>query len=103
MNLGSLQFVKAGECDSCDGTGHHINPDWEPAQTDQLPVFTNRLKDGKLSVTKQVSAEDPAMVDPTQEFHFRIKLIGPEVQPDAQMDYDLEQVTAFVPDPGADP
>ena len=71
-----------------------MNPDWEPIASDDLPVFTNTLKPGKLSVTKQVTADDPSLIDPTQEFHFKVKLIGPDVQ-DGEMEYDLEQVEPY--------
>ena len=81
-------------CDTCSGEGYIMNPDWEPIASDDLPVFTNTLKPGKLSVTKQVTADDPSLIDPTQEFHFKVKLIGPDVQ-DGEMEYDLEQVEPY--------
>ena len=94
LTLGSLAFVPADFCPTCEGSGSVINPDWEPIATEQLPVFTNTLKPGTLSLTKQVTADDLSLIDPTQEFHFKVKLIGPDVQ-DGEMEYDLEQVDPY--------
>lgn len=73
-------------------TGSSINPNWPATETDTLPVFKNTLKDGSLSIQKQVTADDPNDIDPSQQFHFKVKLIGPDVE-DGQYTYSLEQVT----------
>lgn len=47
-------------------------------ETEDLPVFVNHLAPGNLSVTKNV--HNPEEADPNQEFRFRIKLIGPNIE-----------------------
>lgn len=56
----------------------------------ELPVFTNTLKDGSLSVTKHVTNAENA--DPDQKFKFKVKLIGNDIE-DKEFDYRLEQVS----------
>lgn len=57
--------------------------------TDALPVFLNELQPGGFTVAKQVEGENP---NPNQEFTFRIKLKGDDVDPNAIYDYDLVRV-----------
>ncbi|MGI6756282.1 MAG: DUF7601 domain-containing protein [Atopobiaceae bacterium] len=61
-----------------DGTATH---------TDELPVFTNTMKPGSLSVEKHVDGESP---DPNTEFEYTIKLTTPDGQklPDT-LNYEL--------------
>ena len=48
-----------------------------------LPVFINSLKDGSLTVTKNVQNAESA--NPNQEFHFKLKFVGQDVS-----DEDIE-------------
>ena len=60
-------------CDTCGGTGKVWNPDWTPAAIEDLPVLTNTLEDGALSITK-LTADAPE--DDETEFTFRVVLPG---------------------------
>ena len=55
----------------------------------ELPVFRNRLKDGSFSVEKQLTALDMSAVDETQEFTFRVVLIGEDIE-DGELSWNLE-------------
>ena len=63
-------------CDVCGGTGKKF------AYTDggegKIPVFTNRLKDGKLTIAKHIDPSSTAGYDPDQVFRFKVKLNGKE-------------------------
>lgn len=76
-------------CSECGGSGLVKNPDWEPAEG-ELPVFRNSLNPGNLSITKQVTSDPGIDVDPDQEFHFKVRLIGPDIQ-DGEISFDLAQ------------
>ena len=52
-----------------------------------MPVFTNTLKDGSLSVSKYRDGEDG---DPNQEFTFRVKLIGEDIE-DGEIEYTITE------------
>ena len=67
-------------CEHCEGSGVVKNPNWKPKSTEELSVFKNTLKDGGLSITKRVTASDPTTIDPSQEFNFKVVLIGPDVE-----------------------
>ena len=54
-----------------------------------LPVFTNKLKPGSLSVSKYVQ-DDTGNADPNQEFTFRVVLIGEDVTDDLITEYELQ-------------
>ena len=54
-----------------------------------LPVFTNTLKPGSLSVSKYVQ-DDTGTADPNQEFTFRVVLIGEDVTDDLITEYELQ-------------
>jgi hypothetical protein len=54
-----------------------------------LPVFTNTLKPGSLSVSKYVQ-DDTGTADPNQEFTFRVVLIGEDVTDDLITEYELK-------------
>ena len=54
----------------------------------ELPVFTNSVEPGGFTVAKLVEGE----TDPSQEFTFRIRLKGDDVDPNATYGYDLVQV-----------
>lgn len=54
-----------------------------------LPVFTNTLKPGSLSVSKYVQ-DDTGNADPNQEFTFRVVLIGEDVTDDLITEYELQ-------------
>ena len=61
---------------------------WEFAEG-ALPVFTNKLKPGSLSVSKYVQ-DDTGNADPNQEFTFRVVLIGEDVTDDLITEYELQ-------------
>ena len=73
-------------CDECNGSGLVKNPDWQSSEG-ELPVFKNTLKPGNLSVSKKTQNGG----DPEQEFNFKIKLIGDEVQ-DKQFDFEKSKL-----------
>ncbi|MBP1529688.1 MAG: Cna B-type domain-containing protein, partial [Erysipelotrichaceae bacterium] len=52
----------------------------------EVPLFTNKLKPGKLTVSKYVI--NPEEADPQQEFRFKVKLIGEDVK-DGKIEYEL--------------
>ena len=72
---------------------------WAEENAD-IPVFTNTLKPGKLSVSKFVT--NPEEADPDQEFHFHVRLIGEDAE-DASYSYDIEQIEGEEPGPGGEP
>ena len=82
------------DCPDCEGTGHiTIVTGYEKADGEAgLPVFTNTLKPGALSVTKLTTWDPGVTPDESQIFHFQVRLIGDEVAEDAQISYELEQV-----------
>lgn len=61
---------------------------------DGVPVFSNSLKDGALTVSKYTTWHEGDTPDPDQEFRFRIRLINPDGTPleDGSFEYDLEQI-----------
>ena len=61
---------------------------WEFAEG-ALPVFTNTLKPGSLSVSKYVQ-DETGNADPNQEFTFRVVLIGEDVTDDLITEYELQ-------------
>ena len=79
------------DCPACSGTGHmQYIVHWN-TEEGELPVFTNTLKPGNLSITKYT--QDAETADPNQEFTFHVKLIGEGI-PDGELEYQLEQVPA---------
>ena len=76
-------------CDECNGEGTTFEiTGWNTEEGD-LPVFTNTLKEGNLSVTKKVT--NPENANMNQKFKFKVKLIGDNVE-DKQWDYKLDRV-----------
>ena len=59
---------------------------WE-TEGARLPVFENELKDGGFSITK--TTVDSEEADPTQEFRFKVRLIGDRVTDDLVKDYTI--------------
>ena len=59
-----------------------------------VPLFTNRLVPGNLSITKLTQWEEGLEPDEHQMFHFKVKLSNPDGTPyeDGTMEYDVEQV-----------
>ncbi|MBQ6366923.1 MAG: BspA family leucine-rich repeat surface protein [Erysipelotrichaceae bacterium] len=87
---GSVYYITAScdetlPCETCSGTGksYHIIG-WE--EQGELPVFTNTLRPGSLSVSKYVT--DAEKADPEQEFTFRVKLIGEGIE-DGEKEYTV--------------
>ncbi|MBQ6222240.1 MAG: Cna B-type domain-containing protein, partial [Solobacterium sp.] len=80
-------------CEDCGGTGKIKQITGWSTEAGELPVFVNTLKPGNLAVTKYVTNADSA--DPTQEFRFKIKLIGEEIE-DGELHYELDQTPANV-------
>ena len=81
-----LQYIKP--CEVCEGIGSEtVIAGWNTDEG-ELPVFKNTLKDGSLSVTKNIANPDEA--DPTQKFKFKVKLIGDNIE-DKEFDYELSQ------------
>ena len=79
------------QCASCAGAGKLWNAAWEPEVITDLPVFTNTLKDGSLSVTKLTTA---APEDDDTEFTFKIVLTGDKIAQDGEWTYTLTQAGA---------
>ena len=63
------------------------NPDWQPTEG-SLPVFTNTLKDGGLTISKFTTSSDSA--DPDQKFKFKVKLIGEKIE-DGAVSWSYEE------------
>lgn len=75
-------------CSKCNGTGVVQKiVDWTDEGA-EFPVFKNNLKDGNLSVSKYIDNSWEA--DPNQEFRFKVKLIGPDVE-DKDFEYYLSR------------
>ena len=64
-------------CVDCGGSGEVLNPNWEAESTDQLPVFTNTLKDGSLTIIKMIDPES-GEYDESQLFTFQVELSNPD-------------------------
>lgn len=77
---------KTEPCIACDGQGY--NEGGVSVSDDAtIPVFTNKLKDGALSVTKLVQTNP----HPEQRFTFHVQLTGENVP--KELKYTLTQVT----------
>ena len=88
----SLDYYLAeySSCEACNGIGEcEVITGWNTDEG-ELPVFRNTLKDGSLSVIKNITNPDEA--DPTQKFKFKVKLIGDNIE-DKEFDYELSQAT----------
>ena len=59
------------------------------AEDAELPIFKNTLKDGSLTISKLVENEENA--NPDQEFKFKIKLIGPDIE-NKQFEWEKEKL-----------
>ena len=73
---------------------YRINPDNRyvvTGETEELPVFTNKLKPGNLSVTKRTTESENA--DPNQEFRFKVRLIGDQIK-DGELNYTISKAAA---------
>ena len=68
-------------------------------ETDEIPLFTNTLKEGSLSVTKLTKWNEGDEPDPNQVFHFKIRLVNPDGTPidDQSMEYVPEQIENIGP------
>ena len=70
---------KTSKCDTCSGFGYILDDDWTEPNKSEVPLFTNGLKDGSLSVSKLIDGKvDPA--NPDQQFTFKVKLTGDNVK-----------------------
>ena len=88
MWLLNYYLAQYSECEACNGTGQEtIITGWN-TEEGELPVFRNTLKDGNLSVSKQISNAEAST--PNQKFKFKVKLIGDEIE-DKTFDYELSQ------------
>ena len=67
------------DCGACHGFGYILDEDWEEPEDSVVPVFTNGLVDGALTVSKYISGSGEGY-DPDQEFTFKIKLIGDKIE-----------------------
>ena len=65
--------------------------------TDELPIFANKLKPGKLEVTKSTQWASQHSPDPNQTFKFRVRLTGPSVK-DGEIAYEISNTDS---NPGA--
>ncbi|MGI6221425.1 MAG: Spy0128 family protein [Coriobacteriales bacterium] len=74
------------DCASCLGTGLAREITGWDTEDGELPVFVNTLKPGLLSIEKLVADAEGA--DPSQEFHFKVKLIGDGIE-DGERDYTI--------------
>ena len=57
--------------------------------TNDIPVFVNTLKDGKIAITKRLADAEGA--NPDQQFRFRVKLIGDGIE-DRDLTFTSETV-----------
>ena len=61
-------------------------------EDNDVPLFTNTMKPGSLSVTKKVSS-DSTGYDPKTEFKFKVKLIGEDIE-DQKIHYHITKAGA---------
>ena len=72
---------------------------WE-TEGAKLPVFENGLEDGGFSITK--TTVDSEEADPTQEFRFRVRLIGDKVTDETITGYTITPVSGDGSDADSD-
>lgn len=83
------------ECSACNGSGkdvNAVNPDWTATATATLPLFTNILKDGSLSIEKR--AENAPKDDQTP-FTFDVDIQDADGRPlssDSGVEYEITDV-----------
>lgn len=65
------------QCQDCYGTGC-VLPDenWEPSSSSDVPLFTNELAPGRLSIRKVVTGTNPPV---EAKFNFVVTLIGDKI------------------------
>ncbi|MBR4462157.1 MAG: BspA family leucine-rich repeat surface protein [Erysipelotrichaceae bacterium] len=86
---GTLSFntiIRNYELDSETGEYKQVGED------NDVPLFTNVMKPGSLSVTKKVTA-DSTGYDPQTEFKFKVKLIGEGIE-DQQIHYHITEASS---------
>ncbi len=83
-------------CEACNGSGHTYEFTGWTTEGAELPVFTNTLEPGSLSVTKIV--ENPEEADPSQEFTFHVRLMGPGVTDETVTSYTLSPASSDKPE-----
>ena len=79
----------------CKGEGTYRKLTGWDVTAGELPLFTNRLKSGQLTVTKLTKWTEGSEPDPDQEFHFKVKIIAPggvPFDPGDDYEYIPEQV-----------
>ena len=92
-----------GACDDCGGSGEVLNPNWEAESTDQLPVFTNTLKDGSLTIIKMIDPES-GEYDESQLFTFQVELSNPDgTAVDSNITHEVTPYTPPEPAPSPSP
>ncbi len=98
---GGTGTVDEEACATCGGTGEIVTvTGYEKADGEAgLPVFTNGLEDGALSVTKYTTWTD-IEPDADQEFTFHVQFIGENIDENTAVNYTKEQVEN---DPNAQP
>ena len=99
---GSGRITGGEVCPVCGGTGEIVTAitGYEKDEGEAgLPVFTNGLEDGALSVTKYTTWTD-IEPDADQEFTFHVQFIGENIDENTAVNYTKEQVEN---DPNAQP
>ena len=99
---GSGRITGGEVCPVCGGTGEIVTAitGYEKDEGEAgLPVFTNGLEDGALSVTKYTTWTD-IEPDADQEFTFHVQFIGENIDENTAVNYTKEQVEN---DPDAQP
>ena len=90
-------------CVDCGGSGEVLNPNWEAESTDQLPVFTNTLKDGSLTIIKMIDPES-GEYDESQLFTFQVELSNPDgTAVDSNITHEVTPYTPPEPAPSPSP
>lgn len=76
--------MRGADCETCNGFGYVLDPEWEEPDRSNVPVFYNGLVDGSLSVSKYI--DDGG--DPYKEFKFKVKLIGDKIE-DGEIEFEI--------------
>lgn len=75
-------------CSICYGATQILNPMWIEAPG-EMPVFRNTLKDGSLSITKNITESDNGSVDTEQKFTFKVKISGTNLEDGQAIEYSI--------------
>ena len=85
------------DCTVCGGFGYTLNADWTVPDNSSVPLLTNGLADGSLSISKIISSDSESGYSSDQEFHFTVKLVGDKLEfQDNQIEYTINGSSEIV-------